>query len=93
MQVEDVKRWAYRTLYDPDPRPARVEVGTGLLDALKASVPPREDDEEDEDASPVLPAAHHTLLGLPLAANRELPLMGWRTLDWRDRELDSGAGV
>lgn len=87
----DVFEWAYRTLYDHMPRPARLEVGTGLLEALKATVPPREDDEED--VSPVVPMPYHTLFGLPLTENEGLPAMGWRTLDRWGAELDSGAGL
>ena len=93
--IDDPFVWAHRTLAGaPDPRPsrrlARVEVGTALFDALRAASanPDFEDDPPTPDVGATTP--HHTLFGVPLGVNEDLPPMAWRTFDPFDGVLDEG---
>jgi hypothetical protein len=88
-RTRPVVEWAYRAIADPPRRPARIEVGEDLFEALRATVP-QPPDGADEDELPDPRFRHHILLGIRLTVSDELAGCGWRTYDHADRVISEG---
>lgn len=92
--THDLIRWAY-DVFDQSRsqtrngwEPARWEVGQGVVDRLLATVPHRDEDDEDGPRT-----TRNTLLGVPLDIVDTLGPCGWRTLDMFGKVLVSGTLV